>query len=254
MAGSNHFVVNKFFFCAEVAFEAFFRAMNDVARIAHAERDGFFVRPVTRSVRAEPGGGGAVAIFARDAFGEFEGAAALVGCGVQRVAGKTFRRFFGFSVEFQDAGDAFANFTGQRLIGVAVLVLDDPGGILVLQNAAARDGFDAAVATRGGAGAGANVLASLAVRIGCRRRGVRWRRWFLSDGSSNGEREKRKQGDEQREARPIGVGGDLHSKCRTSLSVHYRLERREVNGGALSFWRRGAKRQRASIYRAVERQ
>lgn len=69
VAGGNHFVVDKFFFGAEMAAEAFVGAMDNVARVVHAEAEGLFVGPVARGVRAEPCGGWAVAIFAGDPVG-----------------------------------------------------------------------------------------------------------------------------------------------------------------------------------------
>ena len=106
-----------------------------------------------------------MAVFAGDAFGQFERAAALLWRCVQRMARKALRRFFGFLVEFQNAGDAFADFSSQRLICMAMLVFYDPGRIFILQNAASGNGFDATVATRGGARAWADVFYGLAVRI-----------------------------------------------------------------------------------------
>src|SRR5271154_504958 len=104
-----------------MAFEAFFRAMNDVARIDHAEaRGGFFVMPITAGVRTEPGLRGTVAIFAGDAIGEFEGAAALFWRGVERVAEQALGSVFGFGVEFKNAGHAFTDWAGEGLIGAAV--------------------------------------------------------------------------------------------------------------------------------------
>jgi len=73
-----------------------------------------------------------VAIFAGNTFGQFERTAALFRCRVQRVAGEAFWRLFGFRIEFQNPGDAFTDVSGQRLIRVAVFVLDDPGGVLIL--------------------------------------------------------------------------------------------------------------------------
>jgi hypothetical protein len=53
-------------------------------------------------------------IFAGNTFGQFEGAAALLWCGVQHMAGEAFRRVFCFRIEFQNAGDALADITGER--------------------------------------------------------------------------------------------------------------------------------------------
>jgi hypothetical protein len=171
MAGGDHFVIHKFFFGTKMAFEAFFRAVNDVARIDHPEtRRGFFVMPVAAGVRAEPGLRRAVTIFAGDAVGKFERAAALFGRSVERVTKQAFGSVFGFGVEFENARHAFANWTGERLVGAAVLVLQNPGGIFILIDTTVRDGLHAAMATGGGAGARADVLDGLG-RIHRRRRG-----------------------------------------------------------------------------------
>ena len=106
-----------------------------------------------------------MAIFAGDAFGQFERTAALLRRRIEGMTSQTFRRFFGFRIEFEDTGDAFPDVSGQILIRVAVPVFDNPGGVFVLENAAAGYGFDAAVAARGGAGAGPNVFHGFAVRI-----------------------------------------------------------------------------------------
>lgn len=50
MSGGDYFAVDKFLFRAEVAFETFSGAVNDVARVVHAQRDGFFVWPIARGV------------------------------------------------------------------------------------------------------------------------------------------------------------------------------------------------------------
>src|SRR5262249_56249257 len=82
MTGGDHFVVNEFVFRTEMAFEAFFGAMNHVARVRHSQLNGFFMRPAGCSVRAEPTGSRTMAIFAGDAFGDFELAATLLGFGI----------------------------------------------------------------------------------------------------------------------------------------------------------------------------
>jgi len=86
------------------------------------------------------------------------------------VADQAFGRVFGFGFELQDASHAFTDRAGEGLVGAAVLVLQNPGGIFVLIDAAAGDGFYAAVATGGRARAGANVFNGLG-RIRGRRGG-----------------------------------------------------------------------------------
>ena len=143
-----------------MAFEAFSRAHDHVPRIDHvkfANRSRVFFGGIFGGVLAKPSLRGSVAVFAGDAFGEFKRARAQFRRRSEYVARETFRRFFGFA-KFKNFGHAFADVAGERLEGPAVFVLDDPGRIFVLQDAAAGDGFDAAVATGGGARAGANVF------------------------------------------------------------------------------------------------
>lgn len=158
VTGGDHFVVNEFVFGAEMAFETFFRAVNDVSRLVHAELDGPFMRPAGGSVRPEPARGRTVAILAGDAFCDFELAALLLGFCVERVAHEAFGRFFRFRAELEDARHALTDIAGESLVGAAVLVLQNPGGVFGLENAAAGDGADAAVATRSGARAGTDVF------------------------------------------------------------------------------------------------
>ena len=158
MARSDHFVVYEFVFGAEVAFQTFFGAVNYVSRFRHAELDGFFVWPTGCGVLTEPAGSGPVTIFAGNTFGDFEFAALLLRLCVERVTGEAFRRVFGFRAHFQNPGHVFAGIARERLIGAAVLIFQNPSGIFGLENAAPSDGFDAAVTTRGGAGARANIF------------------------------------------------------------------------------------------------
>ena len=131
-----------------------------------------------------------MAIFAGNAFGQFEWPAALLRCRVQGVTGEAFWRFFGFRIEFQNAGDAFASFSGQRLIRMAVLVFNDPGRVFVLENAAGSHWFNAAVAACGIAGAWADLFDGFAVRIGGLG-GIRFRR---GDSKVGSERQEERSG------------------------------------------------------------
>ena len=45
MPRGDHFVVDEFVSCTQMAFQAFLGAMNHVARVVHAQRDGFFMLP-----------------------------------------------------------------------------------------------------------------------------------------------------------------------------------------------------------------
>ena len=137
--------------------------MNYVTRVVHSRSNGFFVRPFARGMRAEPRRGRSVAIFAAHAFGNFKRAPALFWRGIERVARQTLRRLLRFRAKFQDARHAFADIAGERLVGAAVLVLQNPGGVFGLQDAAVRDRLHAAVATGGGAGARPDVF----LRVRC---------------------------------------------------------------------------------------
>src|SRR5215472_496231 len=95
MPRGNHFVVHKPVFCSEVAFQAFLRAMNDVSRVVHSQRKGFFVWPRPCRVWTKPRGSRPMTVFARYAFGNFKRAPALLRRGVKRVTRETFRSFLG---------------------------------------------------------------------------------------------------------------------------------------------------------------
>src|ERR1700689_3775510 len=133
MAGGDHFMVHGFFFVTQVAAKAFFGALGKVARVVHSQRQGFLVGPVAFGVGAKPRGGGAVTIFAADAFAEIESARSLRRRDVQRVAGQTFRRRFRF-LQSQNCGHTFAGRAGQRGIGLGMFVFDDPRAVFVLKN------------------------------------------------------------------------------------------------------------------------
>src|SRR5271169_789615 len=152
MSGGDHFMVNEFFLGSQMTLEAKPRAVDDIASVTHAESNGFFVWPIAGGVRTQPGRCGTVAGFAGDTFGYFERAAAQFGRGVDGVAGEALGGVFRFGTELQDADHAFADVTCESLISAAVCVLEDPGGVFVLEDAAAGDGFYAAMTTGGGAG------------------------------------------------------------------------------------------------------
>src|SRR5215475_1872257 len=158
MASGNHLVIYKFVFVPEMTFETFFCAMNDAASIRHSKFDGFVVIPTRGGVPAKPAGGRPVAIFAGNAFGNFELSAALFRPGVERVANQAFWRTFRFRTELQNTRHALADVTCKGLVCAAMLVFQNPGGILGLEDATAHNWLYAAVATRGGTGAGTDVF------------------------------------------------------------------------------------------------
>ena len=123
---SDHLVINKFAFRSQMAFQAFPGAMNHVSSVVHSQRHGFLVRPQFCRVWPQPRRRWPVAVFAGYAFRNFKRASALLRRRIKRVARQALGSFFRLGAQFQDARDAFTNFTGQRLIRAAVLVLDDP--------------------------------------------------------------------------------------------------------------------------------
>ena len=162
------------------------------------------------------------------------------------MACEAFWCVFGFGVEFQDAGDAFADVAGQCLVGVAVFVFEYPGGVFVLQDAASGNGFDAAMAACSGAGTGADIFRGLAARIGGRSgRGIGpsgcsrgfgccgsgWLGWVIFRcGDLHRDDQRQRERSAQRGAKPVGFGGDLHSKMPDESvgSLSFGAERRRI--------------------------
>ena len=170
-----------------------------------------------------------MAVLAGDSFGGFECAAALLGRRIQRVTGKTLRRFFGLRAEFQNSRHAFADVAGQRLVGAAVLVLDDPGRILVLENPAAGDGLYTAVTTCGRAGTGTDVFDGLTL-----------------GGKQVWDSQKRCA---EENAKDAEVGDFAHSVCRR-ICLLISFAPRGSQRAELPFSPRVTKRQRGAIYSA----
>src|SRR5271156_6039362 len=99
-----------------MAAEAFFAAFGEVARIVHARRDGFFMRPVALGMRTEPSSGRTVAAFAAHTFAQVESARALRDRNVERVTGQAFRRGFCLA-NAENCGHALADIALQRSVG-----------------------------------------------------------------------------------------------------------------------------------------
>ncbi len=133
-----------------MAFQTFFGAMDDVARIEHskiANGSCMLFRRFSFCMLAKPGLRRAVAILAAHTFGNFKRAAALLRRRIKRVTCQALRRIFGSLAKFQNACHAFADGAGERLIRAAVFVLQNPSCVFGLKNAALSNGLDAAVAT-----------------------------------------------------------------------------------------------------------
>ena len=97
MARGDHFVVHEFFLRAEVAREALFGSLDEVARVVHPGLHGLRVRPAARGVRAEPAGSGAVATLAAHAIAQIERFRARFGAGRES---EWQARHFGASSDF----------------------------------------------------------------------------------------------------------------------------------------------------------
>ena len=111
-----------------------------------------------------------MAVFAGHSVRNFERAPALRRTGIQGMACQTFRRVFRFGTEFKNPRHSLADVPGQRLIRLPVLVLENPSGVFVLQDAALGNRFHAAVTTGGRARSGADVLGGFVLR-GAKRTG-----------------------------------------------------------------------------------
>ena len=141
----DHLVIDEFVLAAEMAGEAFIGAQSNVSQVGHAGLYGLLVRPIAFGVRAEPCGGGSVAALAAHTLAEIERAGAVGSGHIQSVAGEAFRRFLGFP-DVQNRGHALADHSGERLIGLRVLVAHDPNAVFVLLDAIVGARGDAAVA------------------------------------------------------------------------------------------------------------
>ena len=122
----DHFVIDKFFLCSEMAVQAFLRAANHVARVVHPQGERLLVRPVAGCMRPEPARCRPVAVLARYAFTDFKRPPALLRRRVQGMTRQTLRRVLCPCAELENTRHALADFTGQRLKRPAVLVFQDP--------------------------------------------------------------------------------------------------------------------------------
>src|SRR6266853_1560544 len=201
MTGGDHLVVHKFFRRAEVARQALLRAPDQITRVIHPRCNGLLVRPATRDVRPEPRRRGPVAAFAGDAFIQFECLGARVRRHVKRVASETLRRLLRLA-HAKNPANALAHLARKRLVGLRVLILDDPNAVFVLENAAIGAGLDAPVATRGAARAGPRVL----TRLRGRTRGPR--------RSQGGKKNRAAQNDSAPQRPALALRPDSHSFAR----------------------------------------
>ena len=110
--GGDQFMIHGFFGRAQMAGQALLAALHQIARIVQSKFERFFVLPSARGMRPQPCRRRTVAIFAAHAVGEIEGAGALVGRNVQRVASQAARRRVRAG-QSHDLGDAHSNRIGQ---------------------------------------------------------------------------------------------------------------------------------------------
>src|SRR5258706_6033506 len=143
---------------------ALFCAMDDVSRVIHSQRNRFVMRPRASRVRPQPRGRRPVAVFTRDTLGNFERTPLLFRAAIERVACQALWCFFRLGAELENSRHSLANVSGESLIRLSVLVLENPGGVFVLQDAAPGNRFHAAVTTRGGARSGTDILDGLGLR------------------------------------------------------------------------------------------
>src|SRR5258708_34679252 len=160
MPGGEHRGAYKVFLRYRGVSLALYRSPAQCSRVVHPLGNGLLMRPTTGGVRPEPRRRGPVAAFAGDAFIQFECLSTGVGRHVKRVAGETLRRLLRLA-HAKNPADALAHLARKRLVGLRVLVLDDPNAVLILKNTVIGAGFYTAVATCGAAGTGTCVLACL---------------------------------------------------------------------------------------------
>src|SRR5512140_2156986 len=107
----------------------------------------------------KPSGGRSVAVFTGHAFGDVKFAAFLFGGNRKGVTGKASRGTGG-GFQPHDLGHALGNRPLQNFIGLGVLILEHPGAVFVLEDAAVRHGTDTPVAGRRAARSRTHVLPS----------------------------------------------------------------------------------------------
>ena len=158
MPRRDHFVIHKLALRTQVTLQTFLRAVNHIPRVHHSQRNRFLVCPLSLRMRPEPRRRRAVAIFAGNSVRYFKRPPALSDGRIECVARQTFRRIFRFGAQLQDTRHALTNVPGQRLVRLAVLILNNPRGVFVLQDAAIGHRLHAAMATGRRARARADVL------------------------------------------------------------------------------------------------
>src|SRR5208283_114277 len=144
--------------------------MDDISRVGHALCDGFLVRPLSRGMRTQPGRGRAMTVFAGNSIGNLKRSAALLRSSRKRMADQALLRLLRFGAKLQNARHALADFAGKGLIRATVLVLQNPCGIFVLEDATVRDRFYTAMTTGSRAGTRPDVFNGL-WRVRCAKSG-----------------------------------------------------------------------------------
>src|SRR5215469_10894317 len=135
-----------------MARQTLFRPQAQVLGVIHAHRDRFFMRPIARGMRSQPLRRGAMAALAADSIVYIECPCFLAFRNIKSVAGKAFGSMRGVgcakTLFAQNLCDALRHLVVQNVPGFGVLVLKDPGAVLVLQNLGLASRLDRSVASR----------------------------------------------------------------------------------------------------------
>src|SRR5208282_4082248 len=129
-----------------MAREAHFAALDQVARVVHAQGDGLLVRPASFRVAAEPCGRGTVAILAAYAITQIKSMRSLRRGDIERMTREALRRRLGFA-HIQNGGHPFTHSSGERDKCFGVLIADDPNAVFILADAIIGARRDTPVAT-----------------------------------------------------------------------------------------------------------
>src|SRR4051794_13935705 len=95
MTGRDHAMIDELFLIAQMAGEATFAALDQVARVVHPELDRFLKGPPARGVGSEPVGCRTVAVFAAHAVVIIKSTGALGNRDIQRMTSQAFVLRFG---------------------------------------------------------------------------------------------------------------------------------------------------------------
>src|SRR2546421_1411021 len=157
VSGGNHFMVNEFICCSQMACKTFFGTLVQVAGVIHTQLQRLFMRPVSGGVRTQPARSRTVAGFAAYAVIERKGLRTLISTHVKRVTDQTFRRPVG-RTEIEDFANTKGNWIAKHAESTRVSVLRDPNAVLILINTSRGPWLNASVAAACCASAGTTVF------------------------------------------------------------------------------------------------